>query len=468
MSTLVKKVVISAPDGWGDVASDLWAPAEAVYFAKQVQGLGFQPVVLRGPDANKSNYDKAVLDPDTVMICGVGHGNNTVFTGYKLRYLEYCPVPQHKYDNKIWCPVSCLVGNQLAPEIVQNSANAASVGEITEYWFTADTSKPHNGEDPISEDIYLATFQMPEFKFRLALLQGYSLADAWQILEYEYKTWRDYWYQKGEPDVGDTAWYDWVNRRRWGPDDWKIPGTQPPPTPPPVPKETQIKLNAYGKRDPCRHTDTLYVEGNVTDKDGNPVQGTVTVKVKDKSIQVHTDSDGNFDTEFVFSVDHNDTGVYDVRASFQPDDKTGYEPSTAEGQGIIQPAYCPTQIQFTGINYTVEGAYRNTITVNVEGILLASGNPLPNAQVEVRLGDGDYVNTYATTGSDGKFRATLTKTFPPFPSGFTVVAIYGGDEWNSKDTVTEPVKISGGAGDIAGLIAFIIAILLAILSYLGI
>ena len=65
------KVVICAPDGWNDPASNYWCPAEAVYFARQVEKLGYQPIVLRATRANKKNYDEAVQQEETVMVTGL-------------------------------------------------------------------------------------------------------------------------------------------------------------------------------------------------------------------------------------------------------------------------------------------------------------------------------------------------------------------------------------------------------------
>jgi hypothetical protein len=446
-----KKVVISAPDGWGDAATDLWCPAEAVYFARQVQQAGYEPVVLRGSQAVKSNYDAAVSDPDAVMVTGVGHGNNTTFTGYRLAVLERCPVPQGKYDNKVWCPVSCLVGNQLAPEIVQKSANAASVGEVTEYWFYADPTVPHKGEDPEKEDPYLWTFQEPEFSFRLALLNGATLKEAWDLMGQRYKYWRDYWYQKGLPDVGDTAWYDWINRRRWGTDDWRIG---------PPRRQVQLLVTAKAVRDACRRVDVVTVEGGAV-SDGQRVSGTFTVRVDGQERTVRGDG---FSLTFELPVDRNETKQYGVSVEFKPDDPS-YQPASARLAVTAEPSKCVVQIQITGVDYKVSGPLMNEVTAVIKGIVLAGGKPLPSAQVEVGLCDGGCVNTYVTTDEGGSFEASLRKTLPPFPSGFTVYAKYDGDEWNSADYVTERVRVADYSG-LAGIIAFIIALILAILSYI--
>jgi hypothetical protein len=228
-------VLICAPDHWGDQATDTWAPYEAVYFANKVKQAGYEPVVLRGGDCVKPKYDEAV--PQVKAIFGVGHGNETTFTGYMLNVLEKCPVPQGKYDGKCWWPVSCLVGRQLAPEIVQKSQNAVSVGEITEYAFWLIPSREHKGEDPWSEDPLVASFFLSEVTGRDVLLQGKTFGEAFKAMQNKYDEFAKYWDDNNFPEVADTLRYDKNNRVKFGDDNWTISGQppQPPPPPPPPP-----------------------------------------------------------------------------------------------------------------------------------------------------------------------------------------------------------------------------------------
>ncbi|MEM3357268.1 MAG: hypothetical protein QW166_05515 [Candidatus Bathyarchaeia archaeon] len=223
------RVLILAPDGWGDPATDYWAPYEAIFFNKIAQEAGAETKVLRGQDDNKQNYDEEVKKSD--MITGVGHGRDDAFAGFRNQILEQCPVPQGKYDNKGWFPVSCEVGQRLAPEIVEKSKNAASIGETTLYYFYANPTAIHKGEDPEKEDPYIASFIIPEVKFRVAILGGMRLADAYQVMLTAYEEEAKKWENK-EPDVADTLRYDATFRKKFGNDDWRLPGTQPPPQPP--------------------------------------------------------------------------------------------------------------------------------------------------------------------------------------------------------------------------------------------
>lgn len=218
--------MIVAPWGWGDVATQTWAPFEANYFANLVKQLGYEPYVLAKEDANTQQYNVAVAQRP-VMITGVGHGNSNVFTGYDLIILEQMPVPQGKYQNTIWCPVSCLVGNGLAQDIVAKGINVVSIGEQVEYEFYIDFTDEHKGQD-INEDKHLASFLRPEFAFRTAILQGKTLKEAYQIMQQAYEEEAKKW-DNVEPDVASTLRYDAYWRAKFGDDNWTIP---PPPSPP--------------------------------------------------------------------------------------------------------------------------------------------------------------------------------------------------------------------------------------------
>jgi len=225
----VVKVLICAPDGWGDPATDYWCPYEAIWFARLVRERGAEPLVLRRSDCVKEAYDRAVSECDVVT--GVGHGSETTFTGYRLAILEQCPVPAGKYDGRGWFPVSCLVGVKLAPEIVEKSASAAAIGEVTLYWFWVDPRAPHRGEDPEREDPYLASFLIPEKDFRLAVLEGRTLRESHEVMLASYEEQARKWEQRGFREIADTLRYDAANRRRFGDDNWRIREAPPPPPP---------------------------------------------------------------------------------------------------------------------------------------------------------------------------------------------------------------------------------------------
>ncbi len=165
------KVLLCAPDGWADIATDISAPYYRVWIKRQIESLGHETVVLEGPQCKKQQYDSAV--PQCDIITGVGHGNAGVFTGYYLDVLESIPVPQDKYTNKCFCPISCLVGLRLLPDMEASSKNFAGLGEVTEYWLTARHIYPHKGE--IGEDDLVESYILSEWSFLEALLKGTQL-----------------------------------------------------------------------------------------------------------------------------------------------------------------------------------------------------------------------------------------------------------------------------------------------------
>jgi len=199
-----------------------------------VEEKGAEPIVLRAGDCVKPNYDASV--PEADMVTGAGHGSPSSFHGFRNGILESTPVQQGKYSGKIWCPVSCLVGRELAPEIVEKSENAASIGQVTLYWFWVDPYAPHRGEDPEREDPYLASFIIPEKDFRLAVLEGKTLKESHEVMLASYEEQAKKWEAKGYKEIADTLRYDAANRYRFGSDDWRIKEVPPPPPPPPPPE----------------------------------------------------------------------------------------------------------------------------------------------------------------------------------------------------------------------------------------
>jgi len=228
------KVLICAPDRWGDTATDVWAPYEAVYFARRVKELGHEPIVLRGGDCVKSRYDEAVKDARCVF--GVGHGDPRTFTGYRLTVLERAPVERGKYDGKCWWPVSCFVGQVLAPDIVEKSESAVSVGEVTEYAFWLIPAREHKGENPWDEDPLVASFFLSEVAGREELLKGKTFGEAFRAMQEKYDEFARFWDANDFPEVADTLRFDKNNRAKFGSDDWTISGQPPPPPPPPPPQ----------------------------------------------------------------------------------------------------------------------------------------------------------------------------------------------------------------------------------------
>jgi hypothetical protein len=213
----------------------VWAPYEAKWFAGIVKQMGHEPIVLANGDDVPDKYNDALKDAKGVF--GVGHGNVDIFTGYALVPLEQVPVQPHKYDGKLFAPVSCLVGVELCPNIVQSSDNAAALGETVEYTFWLNPEADHEGDDPDKEDPLVASFLHGEEAFRRAIMQGKTLKEAHDEMVQEYYKQADYWDSQGWPEVASALRYDANMRQIFGDPNWSIGGQPPPPQPPPPPPQ---------------------------------------------------------------------------------------------------------------------------------------------------------------------------------------------------------------------------------------
>jgi predicted RNA-binding Zn-ribbon protein involved in translation (DUF1610 family) len=227
------KVLLLAPDGWGDVATDISAPYYRVWIKKQIESMGYETIVLEGPQDKKANYDLAI--PQSNIITGVGHGNSNVFTGYYMDVLERTPVQQNKYSDKCFCPISCLVGLGLLPDMANTSKNFAGLGEVTEYWLTARYIYMHKGE--IGEDDLVESYILSEWAFLQTLLQGKTAEEAYKIMLDTYEQYAER-FDKIDPETSYYLRYDAKNRQFFGKPDWQIQPQQPPQPPPPQPKYT--------------------------------------------------------------------------------------------------------------------------------------------------------------------------------------------------------------------------------------
>jgi len=194
--------------------------------------MGYETIVLDQDKDVKQNYDNALTE--ATLIFGVGHGNTDRFAGYENNLLEVAPTATHKYENKLFGVVSCLVGVELLPDMEVKNDNFAGLGETTEYWFVVGNPYQHDG-DEIGEDMFVEAFILSEFAFRKAILEGKQAQDAYQLMLDEYENQA----RKFDKIDSETAYYlryDANFRKRFGNPVWQIQPPQQPPQPPPQEK----------------------------------------------------------------------------------------------------------------------------------------------------------------------------------------------------------------------------------------
>jgi hypothetical protein len=172
-------------------------------------------------------------------------------------------------------------------------------------------------------------------------------------------------------------------------------------------------------------------------KDGTIPSGKVKVVVNDQEQEVDVKQDGTFTAVFTFSWEKNVETTYDVQIIYEGDLAHGYLPKYDETQITIEPTTIPTKITIDGVQTERSGS---VVAVSVEGRLVdKDGKPIANREVEVLLGDGELYTGYDMTGKDGRFRVTISKSFPILQTKAVVIARFDGDDVYSA---SEDAKIA--------------------------
>ena len=192
---------------------------------------GFQFYTLWGNETLPDNVYNALQEQDVVGIAGVGaaHGNTCVYTGQYSTPIFQCGSDKNALlKGKYWNPVSCLVGQGLAPELVNKWGVPVAVAEETEYWFVT-----YGGEEGWENDP-TASFIIANYAFDLALQKGATAGEAYKAMLDAYNAEAEKWKAK-DPEVANYLLYDAQHRVFFGDPNWKLQQPPQPPPPPPCP-----------------------------------------------------------------------------------------------------------------------------------------------------------------------------------------------------------------------------------------
>jgi len=110
----------------------------------EAQAADFDTLPLVGPDANTAKF-KAALDAyPTCFLTGVGHGNETTYTGERYAVLLRSGGDLSAMANKPWYALSCKVGKRLGADVVKAGC-PAFIGYAEDFVFLAERNDPCGG-----------------------------------------------------------------------------------------------------------------------------------------------------------------------------------------------------------------------------------------------------------------------------------------------------------------------------------
>jgi hypothetical protein len=224
-------VLILAPDF--EIATHLWYPWLTEVLGPKLINLGIPTTYLLKDMVTQDYVFQTIQRENPKLIAGVGHGNVDVYTGHLYNVIwQVSSYPDWTVQNRNFCPVSCLVGQKLLPDMVRKGLGAG-LGEDIEYafWYS-------NANDPLHDPI-LALFTNSEFVYEIQLAMGDTSEIAYEKMKKAYYDAAKNTY----PHIADTLISDADHRLLFGNPDWKL--KEVPPSPPPPSPKQKITLDGY-------------------------------------------------------------------------------------------------------------------------------------------------------------------------------------------------------------------------------
>lgn len=261
---------------------------------------------LYGDLADRRNF--IGMDPQTVFISALGHGNETTFGGQygeKVLWVGYEEGAQ-VMAGKAGSFLSCLIGRELLPWLVEKGM-AAARGYNEVYYFVVERNNWPDG--------HAKWFFQAHFRFEDYILNGHTWKDAYEESRQTYMEYVNADYVPSE--CKPYLLHDCNAMVMFGDEDWKLPG-QPPPPPPSkwCPSEVEIVLIVHScvptqiqmerKQYEAWPSETMYMKGRITNTmTGDPVIGAklyLYYPAEDKVLAT-AESNENGEFEFAYKVD---------------------------------------------------------------------------------------------------------------------------------------------------------------------
>ena len=225
------KLLFSLPSF--EPATTWWTDCAKNVVPQYLQGKPVDVELLIGNQAWPDAIHERMQKDEYKALGGVGHGSNDKFTAqnYSIVYWTANRDYLRELRNKVFAPVSCLVGNALLPAMVEEGLGCGQ-GEITEYYVM---------------DSGILSFVRSDTVFWVRLALGDKAKDAFDISLATYEEEAKAAEQKGNVILARLLRYNAANRKFFGDPNWRLITTPPPqppspPQPPAPPEEGEYEV----------------------------------------------------------------------------------------------------------------------------------------------------------------------------------------------------------------------------------
>lgn len=165
---------------------------------EEIRMRGVEVRELYREEANSSEFLAALSVYDPLTFWGLGHGNETIFSGHNREILLKVGVNLGLMSGRISHFTSCLFGEEGAPGII-------GAGGIAVFAYNRDFIVGLEIE-PFPESKITRSLCEPDCWIERALAEGKSCAEALAVSQAKRDEWLEYWLNSSDPDRDIIAW----------------------------------------------------------------------------------------------------------------------------------------------------------------------------------------------------------------------------------------------------------------------
>jgi hypothetical protein len=159
----------------------------------QLRLRGFVVDDLYGDRATKESTFRSIESLDPVLVIGLGHGKENIFTGQnKQVILKTCEYPERIVKGRIIYLVSCLTGASLGPDTVVKGATTF-IGYKEEFIWIQERYV-----NPLNDRIGRSFFE-PVYEIIVRLADGETTGSAFRASIDRWNYWINYWARQSDP-----------------------------------------------------------------------------------------------------------------------------------------------------------------------------------------------------------------------------------------------------------------------------